>query len=182
MNHDAILSSSFESVISNWIVNSQTQKLLHVLPEPHQNAVALLGPVGRDRAVNARVGQAEKFEIDRGCCWRRRFEEAERQEPGKPGALNRLHGENGRRNIWATVSYSSWLLVAMRPDLTIQQWEEIDRHLSRSLVLSAVRIYREATACGIAESKEAIGTRFRARYPVLWASYRDVADNEESSN
>ena len=45
----------------------------------------------------------------------------------------------------------------------MQEWQQIDQKLSRSLVLNAVRIYHEATGCGVSQAKEAIETRFRER-------------------
>ena len=70
----------------------------------------------------------------------------------------------------------------MKPIPTSQQWEEIDRQLSQSCVLAAVRIYHEITGCGLAQAKEAVGTRFRERYPQGWTIYHDVPENEESGN
>ncbi len=74
----------------------------------------------------------------------------------------------------------SALVIAMTSQPSAQKWKEIDRQLSQSHVLNAVRIYRQATGCGIAQAKEAVGTRFRERYPERWASYHDVL--EESVN
>lgn len=86
------------------------------------------------------------------------------------------------RSSLARPASAGSLVAAVRSDPTTQQWKEIDQHLSRSLVLNAVRIYLEATGCGVAQAKEAIGTRFRERYPELWSSYRDVPENEQTNN
>jgi len=58
----------------------------------------------------------------------------------------------------------------------MQEWEQIDQKLSRSLVLNAVRIYHEATGCGVAQAK-AIETRFRERSPDLWDSYGNISED-----
>ena len=69
-------------------------------------------------------------------------------------------------------------LIRLKPNPTTQEWEQIDQQLSRSLVLNAVRIYVEATGCGIAQAKDAIGARLRERYPQLWRNYRNTPEHE----
>jgi len=56
--------------------------------------------------------------------------------------------------------------------------DQIDEHLSRSKAIAAVALLREATGCSIAEAKEAIGTRFRERFPDQFSSYRNLSDED----
>jgi hypothetical protein len=65
----------------------------------------------------------------------------------------------------------------MPATITPQQWEKIDRHLSEKKLLKAVALYRTASGCGLAEAKDAIGIRFRERYPDLWANYDQGLDD-----
>jgi hypothetical protein len=63
-------------------------------------------------------------------------------------------------------------------DVEDEIWEQIDSYLSRSAVLRALMLYRKATGAGIREAKAVIGTRFREKFPALWATYRQVTDDE----
>ncbi|MHB1038661.1 MAG: hypothetical protein ACYC35_30170 [Pirellulales bacterium] len=67
----------------------------------------------------------------------------------------------------------------MDDNISPQQWERIDRHLAAKEVLRAVLLYREATGCGIAVAKAAIGVRFREHHRELWAGYDQGLDDEQ---
>jgi hypothetical protein len=58
--------------------------------------------------------------------------------------------------------------------LTEADWNRVDSLLAQSKVLAAVVLYREFTRCGIAEAKNAIGERFRTRFPDQFHEYRGL--------
>jgi ribosomal protein L7/L12 len=64
--------------------------------------------------------------------------------------------------------------------MTEQKWQELDRLLSQSEVLKAILAYRDATGCGLADAKMAIGTRFRVHHPERFATYRQFEDETGS--
>ena len=68
-----------------------------------------------------------------------------------------------------------------KPVVSPALWERIDSLLAQSNGMDALKLYREATRCSIVEGKDVIGTRFRERFPDLWASYRDVDDAEDDA-
>jgi hypothetical protein len=65
----------------------------------------------------------------------------------------------------------------MPATVTTQQWEEIDRHLSQKEVLMAVQLYRMASGSSLRDAKDAIGVRFRERFPELWANFDQGLDD-----
>ena len=42
------------------------------------------------------------------------------------------------------------------PEPTTEQWQEIQAHLFAGRKIQAIKLYREATACGLAEAKDAM--------------------------
>lgn len=56
--------------------------------------------------------------------------------------------------------------------------DEVDGHLSQSEVFAATVLLRERTGCDIAEAKQAVGMRFRERFPYLFLSYRNLGDDD----
>ncbi len=54
----------------------------------------------------------------------------------------------------------------------------LDEHLARSEVLAAVRVVIGDGRCSIADGKEAVGRRFSERFPQLFETYRNLADDE----
>ncbi|MEK7951505.1 hypothetical protein [Luteolibacter soli] len=66
------------------------------------------------------------------------------------------------------------------PEIPHHLTTQIDHHLSRSEVLSAISFLRETTGCNIADAKEAIGTRLRERFPDQFSSYRNLGDEDHA--
>ncbi len=64
------------------------------------------------------------------------------------------------------------------PEIPDELTAQIDELLSQSKVLVAVSLLGNATGCGIADAKCAIGTRFRERFPDQFASYRNLSDED----
>ena len=63
-------------------------------------------------------------------------------------------------------------------ELTPEQWHTLDELLAKSQVFAAVAAYRALTMATIPAAKDAIGTRFRNRFPDLWSSYRNLSDDD----
>ena len=57
---------------------------------------------------------------------------------------------------------------------------QLDGLLSRSQVIVAVTLLRNATGCSIADAKLAVGTRFRERFPDQFSTYTDLSDEGDS--
>jgi hypothetical protein len=56
--------------------------------------------------------------------------------------------------------------------------EQIDAHLARSEVFLALRVLQAGSGCSIPDAKQAIGVRFRERFPDQFRSYRGVYDDD----
>ena len=77
-------------------------------------------------------------------------------------------------SISSSLSHNPVMPLEIPDDLTAR----IDHHLSRSEVMAAISLLREATNCSIADAKAAIGTRFRDNFPNQFSAYQNVGDDD----
>lgn len=87
------------------------------------------------------------------------------------------HGEHCIISIWNEED-SERPRSIMNSQIPAELNQIIDEHLSRGEVLAAIRILTDDGRCSIADGKEAVGRRFRERFPQLFETYRNLEDEE----
>lgn len=54
----------------------------------------------------------------------------------------------------------------------------VDEHLARGEALAAIRLITFHGRCSLLDAKQAVGRRFRERFPQLFEAYRNLEDED----